>query len=151
MVSRKLTRAQTRTLVQKLVRESEGCPLCMRTWSDIFEAAKAKGAKQSPAIADHDHITGEIRGVLCRGCNGSEGKVTNAVAAWGKTGKEYPAIIAWLERMIAYLKQEPLPYIYPTHVMADEKKASAAQLRRQAAQKKVRERRKQIADKKANK
>ena len=34
---------------------------------------------KSDYVADHDHITGEIRGVLCRGCNGSEGKVFTAV------------------------------------------------------------------------
>lgn len=153
----KLTRSQASSLAKKLVRESEGCPLCKRTWTEILtdaeDKAKAKGKKlrQAPYVLDHDHNSGQCRGVLCRGCNGAEGKVANAVAAWGKTGKEYEAILAWLERMVAYLKMEALPYIYPTHVMADEKKASAAQLRRQAAQKKVRERRKQIADKRANK
>lgn len=153
----KLTRSQASTLAKKLVRESAGCPLCMRTWPEIMadaeQKAEAKGKKlrQAPYVLDHDHISGQCRGVLCRGCNGAEGKVANAVSAWGKTGKEYSAILAWLERMVAYLKMEALPYIYPTHVAADESKKSAAQLRRQAAQKKVRERRKQIADKKANK
>lgn len=153
----KLTRSQASVLAKKLVRESAGCPLCMRTWTEIISDAeqkatdKGKKLRQAPYVLDHDHISGQCRGVLCRGCNGAEGKVANAVSAWGKTGKEYSAILAWLERMVAYLKMESLPYIYPTHVMADEKKASAAQLRRQAAQKKVRERRKQIADKKANK
>lgn len=153
----KLTRSQASVLAKKLVRESAGCPLCMRTWTEIISdaeqkaTAKGKKLRQAPYVLDHDHISGQCRGVLCRGCNGAEGKVANAVSAWGKTGKEYEAILAWLERMVAYLKMEALPYIYPTHVMADEKKASAAQLRRQAAQKKVRERRKQIADKKANK
>lgn len=154
---RKLTRAQAATLAAKLVRETPGCPLCQRSWAEVMKdaedkaAAKGKKLRQAPYVLDHDHNAGNCRGVLCRGCNGAEGKVANAVAAWGKTGKEYAAILGWLQRMVAYLQQEPLPYIYPTHVMADEKKASAAQLRRQAAQKKVRERRKQIADKKAGK
>lgn len=154
---RKLTRSQAATLAAKMVRESQGCPLCMRTWPEIFKdaeekaAAKGKKLRQAPYVLDHDHISGQCRGVLCRGCNGAEGKVANAVSAWGKTGKEYTAILAWLERMVEYLRREATEYIYPTHVMADEKKASAAQIRRQAAQKKVRERRKQIADKKAGK
>jgi len=121
--------------------------------TDSEDQAKAKGKKlrQAPHVLDHDPISGRFPGVLCRGCNGAEGKVANAVSAWGKTGKEYAAILGWLKRMVAYLEQEPTEYIYPTHVMADEQKATAAQVRRAAAQKKVRERRKQIADKKAGK
>ena len=72
---RKLTRAQAKALAAKLVKESEGCPICKRSWATIisdYEAKlKEKGLKrrQTPWVLDHCHDTGRCRGVLCRGCN----------------------------------------------------------------------------------
>ena len=44
------------------------CPLCDR---------KMKYVESRNQVVDHDHNTGRIRGILCRNCNGIEGKIKN--------------------------------------------------------------------------
>ena len=46
----------------------EFCPLCGRAMNSV-EARNQ--------VVDHDHKTGRIRGILCRNCNGLEGKIKN--------------------------------------------------------------------------
>lgn len=45
------------------------CPICQRSLLDL---------KKRDQCLDHNHVTGEIRAVLCRGCNSMEGKVYRA-------------------------------------------------------------------------
>jgi hypothetical protein len=66
---------------------------------------------------DHDHFTGIVRGVLCRNCNGIEGKIKNLVTRGRRTlsHKDY-----WMQH-----EKDRTGYIYPTHLNPIEKKAKA--------------------------
>lgn len=130
------------TLKLKLIKTQGHCPLCKRPFS---------GIEPKNVVVDHDHKTGHIRGALCRGCNGAEGKVANAVGRWAGTGMDYEKIKVWLSSMVEYLDGEPLPYIYPTHLSEDEKKKKAGDKRLVAAQARARKRAAAIAAKKAKK
>ena len=83
--------AQIRTITE--------CSICSATVSHNV----AEGKKQCTAFIDHDHETGEIRGVLCPACNTAEGQIKKT----GLCPEE------WGRRLFAYLESSPLrnPYI----------------------------------------
>jgi len=89
------------------------CPLCGKP---IDVTIKGEG------VTDHDHDTGQIRGILHRSCNAAEGKISNAAARWGAKSNQYAHIIPYLESVVAYLKQPATQFIYPMHKTAEEKK-----------------------------
>jgi hypothetical protein len=72
---------------------------------------------------DHDHYTGCIRGVLCRNCNGIEGKIKN-LAVRGKRNmlpKDY------LGRLILYWihhEEDRTGLLHPVHKTEDEKRVT---------------------------
>ena len=65
------------------------CVLCGRKMSEFL--AKNR-------VVDHDHKTGEVRGVICRNCNGLLGKVENLCC---RAGNFVPDVI-WLKNIIQY-------------------------------------------------
>jgi hypothetical protein len=83
---------------------------------------------------DHDHKTGLVRGVLCRNCNGIEGKVFNLA----NRAKRTMAPKDWLGKLILYwIKHETdqTGLYHPMHKTDDQK--------RDKRNKKARERRAQ--------
>lgn len=131
---RKLARSQMLSWKARHLQEVQGglCPLC---GLPIDLTIKGEG------VIDHDHDTGQIRGVLHRSCNSAEGKVANAVGHWGSKSMKYSDIIPYLERMLAYLKAPATDFIYPMHKTVDEKR-EAMNLKRRTASAKVRAARK---------
>src|SRR5574337_80299 len=113
--TRKLARSQMRSWAARHLKLVQGgnCPLC---GLEIDLRIKGEG------VIDHDHDTGEIRGVLHRSCNAAEGKIANAAARWGAKDSSYVAVIAYLEKVVAYLKQPGTGMIYPMHKTDDEKR-----------------------------
>lgn len=111
----KLPRTMMRSWVARhLKTEQDGlCPLCRKP---IDLTIKGEG------VVDHDHDTGQIRGVLHRSCNAAEGKIANAAARWGAKSASYADIIPYLESIVTYLKAPATQYIYPMHKTPDEKR-----------------------------
>lgn len=113
----KLARTQQRAWLRKQLAAQGGlCPLCLLP---IDLSIDREG------VIDHDHETGECRGVLHRSCNSCEGKVKNAIGHWGTKKVDMSLIVPYLERLVAYYKQPGLGVIYSQHKTPEEKKLAA--------------------------
>lgn len=130
---RKLTRTQLRSWSISHLTNAQGglCPLCGKPIDYSIPRE---------AVVDHDHDTGEIRGVLHRSCNAAEGKVSNAAGRWGAKSTSYADIVPFLENLVQYLKSTGTGLMYPGHKSPEEaaeakrvKRNKAAAVRRAAA------------------
>lgn len=120
----KLARSQARAYTLKLHRGQGGtCPLCFKL---IDLTIKGE------AVLDHNHTTGEIRGVLHRSCNAALGKVDNAAGRWGAKSMKYEEILPWLEAMLAYYKKPGTGVLYHLHKTGEEKRLSRNKAVREA-------------------
>lgn len=128
-IMRKISRSQLKawTIGHLKSKQNGKCILCEK------EINLSVMGSKSDYVADHDHITGEIRGVLCRGCNGSEGKVFTAVATWGKQGFNTNNVVGFLKRLVTYLESEGTGIIYPDHKTEEEVAIAAKQKANRAA------------------
>lgn len=106
----KLKAVQVKAVTADILRQQHGkCPLC-------HEVIPSGGA-----CLDHDHITGQVRGVLCRNCNGIEGRVFNRA----NTAKRKLTALEWIENLLTYWKLNRVPrfnLLYPTFKTEDEKR-----------------------------
>lgn len=109
---RKLKAGEVVAFKNKLHREQEGvCPLCL----------KPLPTQMSKVALDHDHTTGEVRGLLHLGCNKAEGSIYNSIGRWGGVGKDYKDVLPYLKRMVQYLESAGAGVIYHLHKTPEEK------------------------------
>lgn len=116
-----IPRTNLKAMTVKILKDQGG--LCLLCGLRIDLSIPREGC------VDHDHESGEVRGVLHRSCNAAEGKVANAAGRWGAKGMSYAQIVPWLERLLSYYKREGTGYMYPGH-KSPEQKAVAARLKR---------------------
>lgn len=108
--STKMKRSQIPAVTAEILAEQKGiCPLCKQV------------IPKGMACLDHDHVTGEIRGVLCRNCNGMEGRIYNRVIA----AKRNLTCIEWATNLVKYWKYHQVSrhhLLHPTFKTEDEKR-----------------------------
>lgn len=91
-----------------LLKQVARCSLCRTSLSSPTDAC-----------LDHCHVSGNIREVLCRNCNGIEGKIFNLA----RRAKRDATPEWWLSRLLAYwLKhiEKPSGVYHPLHKTTDE-------------------------------
>lgn len=118
------TALPTWKLRQLRINQNGLCGICQRP---IDTTIKGEG------VVDHDHKTGEIRGILHRSCNAAEGKVFNAASHWGAKSADPAEVRQFLINLLGYWSRPYTGFMYPMHKSADDKRTErnlAAKVRR---------------------
>jgi hypothetical protein len=104
--------------LQTLAKQGGRCAIC------------GNSLAPADAVLDHDHISGEVRGVLHRGCNSMLGKIENHRRIAKLTSTE--ALAAFLQGVLPYLSKDGLGVLYPSFRTAEEKRLRTNARRRKA-------------------
>lgn len=124
----RITRTQVKpTTMALLAKQNWKCPLCLK------KINPAVVGHRSDYCLDHNHETGEIRGVLHRSCNSGEGKVLNATGRWIAGKVDYAEVIPALERLLAYYKGAGTGMMYPDHKTPEQQHLANLKKRRESA------------------
>ena len=126
---RKLKTTEIKKIKLELIEKQGGiCPLCMIPFSQL---------PSRDWCLDHDHETGAVRGVLCRNCNGNEGRIVSRII---RSARGKPKL-HWLSRLWHYLdkhKVNQTGLLHPSFKTPAEKRAAAARKAKLSRQKKQR-------------
>lgn len=117
---KRIKRAEVKAVTMALlVTQNWKCVLCGKAIDPNIVG------NRSDYVLDHNHETGEIRGVLHRSCNSAEGKALQAIGSWGSKSKKYKDVIPFVEALLAYWKSSNgTGLMYPDHKTPTEQKAA---------------------------
>lgn len=79
---------------------------------------------------DHDHKTGRIRSVLCRNCNGMEGKIFN-LCRRGKRDKTELDYLESIQMYWVFHRDNPRAILHPNHRTDEERRIRRNKLARE--------------------
>lgn len=113
----KLKASEVAEYKKELIEKQGGkCPLC---------GGSLKAIAAVNRVLDHDHKTGFCRAVVCRGCNGAEGKILNVISGYGKAGDNRYFQLKWLKNLVEYWELHKTPQtdkLYHKHQTEAEKR-----------------------------
>lgn len=132
----KISRSQLYAITMQLLHRQGGvCLVCEKPIN-----VKTVG-RSSDYVCDHNHETGEVRGILHRSCNSALGKIDHAAGRWGAKSMKYEDIIPYLKKVVAYyeyVENTSTGIMYPNHLTPEEKAEKVKHKRRvQYAKKKA--------------
>ncbi len=109
----RLTKAQIAPVKAAMLEKWQDgkCPLCKRRIT------------LAQACMDHNHSTGHVRGILCRNCNGIEGKIKNLVVR-GRAGLTMDQYLQSIIDYWVHHEQRPTGIFHPLHKTDEERRVA---------------------------